>query len=58
MIELNLLPKNLRVEQKKSKKRAFNIKLPKMNIPPMHIIIGVISIIFISQAILGVIGVI
>ena len=56
MIELNLLPKNLCLEQKKSKKTAFNIRLPKINIPPMHIIISVIGIIFISQAILGIIG--
>jgi Tfp pilus assembly protein PilN len=50
MIELNLLPKDLKVVPKK-KKTTTNITLPK--VAPVPLIISAISIILVSQLILG-----
>jgi len=51
MIELNLMPKDMRVSENKKKKPSFDFKVPNMS--PTPIIIGVISVIILSQIIMG-----
>ena len=54
MIELNLMPKDMRVSENKKKKTSFGFKVPNMS--PAPVIIGVISVIILSQIILGLIS--
>ena len=54
MIELNLMPKDMQVFENKKKKASFDFKVPKMS--PVPIIIGVISVIILSQIIMGIIS--
>ena len=54
MIELNLVPKNLRTTNKKSNAK-LDIKLPK--VAPIPLIVGLISVIILSQVILGMLSV-
>jgi Tfp pilus assembly protein PilN len=54
MIELNLMPKDMRAFQKKKKSAYLNFNLP--NIAPTPVIIGVISVIILSQILLGVLS--
>ena len=56
MIELNLMPKDMRVFENKKKKTSFGFKVPNMS--PTPVIIGVISVIILSQIILGLISLI
>jgi hypothetical protein len=54
MIELNLMPRNMRAIDSKKKKASFDFKIP--NIPPVPVIIGVIAVIIISQIMLGLVS--
>ncbi len=54
MIELNLIPKHLRIANKKSKSN-LDIKLPK--VAPIPLIVGLISVIILSQVVLGMLAV-
>jgi len=54
MIELNLIPKNLRIANKKNEAK-LGIKLSK--VAPIPLIVGLISVIILSQVILGMISV-
>jgi hypothetical protein len=54
MIELNLIPKDLQITRKKSASQ-LDIKLPK--VAPIPLIVGLIGIIILSQAILGLLAV-
>ncbi|TRZ50519.1 MAG: hypothetical protein D4S01_06535 [Dehalococcoidia bacterium] len=54
MIELNLMPKDMQVFENKKKKTSFGFKVPNMS--PAPVIIGVISVIILSQIILGLIA--
>jgi hypothetical protein len=54
MIELNLLPKDMQVFQKKKKPSSLGFTIPK--IEPIPLIVGVISVIILSQIILGLVA--
>ena len=54
MIELNLMPKDMQVFQKKKKRPSFGLKIPE--IAPIPLIVGVISFIILSQIVLGLIA--
>lgn len=54
MIELNLMPKDMRMIDSRKKKASFDFKMP--NIPPTPVIIGIIAVIIISQIALGIVS--
>jgi Tfp pilus assembly protein PilN len=54
MIELNLMPKDMRAFEAKKKKASLDFKIP--NIPPTPVIISVIGVIILSQIVLGLVS--
>jgi hypothetical protein len=54
MIELNLMPRDMRALDGRNKKSSFNLKIP--DIPFAPVLIGIISVIVASQIIIGIIS--